>query len=774
MQSGSCAAEQEHQSDSASHLRWTSALDATMTRELAWSEDLPAWARGLILFLLLGYLARSAIIRHRTSLRRSWLTALELIAGLGFTLALARPVWVTSASTAVGPRVAVLVDTSHRMRVGSGASTRADLAAHALKALETHFSGTRVSLFEFGRSTLRIKPSPGTVSRTRAPDEMRGTSDLSGALEQLESELGEKPGAIVVISDGRFSRPSAEAASDSFRLPRALRGTPLHVIDVGGKAPKDVSIVAVQSTGNAVAHQSFSLDVAVGCFGGISCSSLPVVVREHRKGDRPITIASGEVEWNHGELSNMSFSVTIERAGSHVLEVTVASPSGDEVPENDTRFVTLHVTRERLRLLHVAGRPTYDVRAMRQWLKSDSSVDLVSFFILRTDDDDTNTSEDSELALIPFPVDELFDEHLPSFDAVVLADIDADRYRVSRYLANLARYVETGGGLILVGGPSAFAGGGYADSPIERILPVTLARSGRPFDTLDFVPRATDVGNSTAILAPLRSVLGGGLPTMAGANSFGLARDKAVVLWEHPSRNALPIGTGSVSGSMPVLAVSEVGDGRVVALGVDGTHRLAFGPEAVRTAGRAYGALWDGLLGWVIRDPRFESTHGELLGECVAGSPARLRVALSGRVSGDLDVEVEQLGPGAEKRRRVTLQLKDQASVDVELGALDPGVYSAAIRLRNEPETRLDFACEAGGESLSDTRPDSERLQNLADTNNGRRVEPGRIGDLPVPPADEIHGARYARPILSNWIWSLLAACSIACHWFVRRSFGLR
>lgn len=748
-------------------------MDPAMTHELAWSEDLPAWARALIVTLLLAYVVRAVIVGRRISPSSYWLTALELLAGLALTLAFARPAWVTSSTTAVGPRVAVLVDKSRRMLVGSGTTTRAELATHALKALEEHFAGARISSFEFGRSTLRPPSPSGAVLGDLAMGD-GASSDLSVALEQLEAELGESPGAIVVISDGRFIRPTAEANVDAFRVPRALRGTPLHTIDVGGDALRDVSIVAVHSTGNAVAHQPFILDVVVGCFGGIACSRLPLIVREHRKGGAPITIASGDAEWSGDEVTQVSFSVTLERAGSHVLEVAIASPPGDEVPENDVRFVTFQVARERLRLLHVAGRPTYDVRAMRQWLKSDSSVDLVSFFILRTDDDDTNTSEDSELALIPFPVDELFDEHLPSFDAVVLADIDAERYRVSRYLANLARYVETGGGLILVGGPSAFAGGGYADSPIERVLPVTLARSGRPFDTLEFVPRATDVGNSTAILAPLRSAIDGGLPAMTGANSFGAARDKAVVLWDHPSRNALPIGTGSVSGSMPVLAVSEVGDGRVVALAVDGTHRLAFGPEAVRTAGRAYGALWDGLLGWVIRDPRFESTHGEILGECVAGAPAWIRVTLSGRVTGDLNVELERLVSSSEKARNVKLRLDDQASVDVELGSLEAGVYSAAVRLRKEPETRLDFACEAGGQSLADTRPDSERLQRLADANDGKRVEPTNIRALPVPPTNEIHGVRNTRALLSNWIWSLVAACSIACHWFARRFSGLR
>ena len=95
------------------------------------------------------------------------------------------------------------------------------------------------------------------------------------------------------------------------------------------------------------------------------------------------------------------------------------------------------MTRDRLRLLHVAGRPTYDVRALRMWLKSDESIDLVAFFILRTDEDNTETTDDSELALIPFPVDELFTEHLPSFDAVILQDIDAVTYKLARHLPAL-------------------------------------------------------------------------------------------------------------------------------------------------------------------------------------------------------------------------------------------------------------------------------------------------------------------------------------------------
>src|SRR5204862_997075 len=101
------------------------------------------------------------------------------------------------------------------------------------------------------------------------------------------------------------------------------------------------------------------------------------------------------------------------------------------------------------------------------------SVDVVAFFILRTPSDDVMASQD-ELALIPFPVDELFSEHLPSFDAVVLQDFNAEPYGLSKHLKSLARYVDKGGGLIMVGGPDAFGPGHYGGTKLAEVLPVEI------------------------------------------------------------------------------------------------------------------------------------------------------------------------------------------------------------------------------------------------------------------------------------------------------------
>src|SRR5207237_1339074 len=125
-------------------------------------------------------------------------------------------------------------------------------------------------------------------------------------------------------------------------------------------------------------------------------------------------------------------------------------------------------------------------------------------------------------------------------------------------------------------------------------------------DTGGFVPRWTQQGRAAPMLAPLRALLGDELPTMPGANVLGDVRPGGVVLWTHPTRTT-PKGA-----PMPVLALGDQGNGRALALGVDGGWLLQFSAFGARTGGRGHGALWDGLLGWLMRDPRFEPAQMEV------------------------------------------------------------------------------------------------------------------------------------------------------------------
>jgi len=688
----------------------------------------------------------------------TFVLALLLLAG-----AVLRPARVATRGVRVGAKVVVLVDQSRRLLLPSDGRTRRELGLEAARAAAKHFAAGRVSLFGFGAGELRPLVVEEALAHPSA-SELSDETDLSSALSALAQEPGERPKAVIVVSDGRFSRPTANLDDAAVRELSSSLGARIDTVRITDQAPRDASIRAIRTAGATVAHQPLALTIEIACSGGLSCGDVPVTARELRHGVEPFVLATGVAKVT-GDSATVELSITLERAGARLVEVSIEPPEGDTIPENNTRILTFGVTRDRLRLLHVAGRPTYDVRALRMWLKSDESIDLVAFFILRTDEDNTETTDDSELALIPFPVDELFTEHLPSFDAVILQDIDAVTYKLARHLPALESYVRSGGGLIMVGGPSAFAGGGYAHSPLERVLPVELRTDERPFDTADFVPRYTEAGRSAPVLHGLTELFGDDLPTMSGSNTLGPARPGSIVLWEHPERRAGP-------GAMPVLALGEAGDGRSIALGLDGTHALAFSEFAERAAGRAYGALWDGLVGWLMRDPRYEALRLELGGPCIAGLPASLRLIRLPGAEGDVTLELERLGQNSSKISK-SIKAPPPGPLEIDVGALEAGGYSARARVGAAPPTRFDFACERGGAAWSDSRPDPDRLRKIAKASGGQSVTRANIDDLAVPDPIEVAAERSSTELFPPWVWTLGAALALGAHWYARRRQGL-
>src|SRR5207302_2660555 len=145
--------------------------------------------------------------------------------------------------------------------------------------------------------------------------------------------------------------------------------------------------------------------------------------------------------------------------------------------QNNSRAFVLKLIRAPASALLVVGRPSWDVRFLRQLLKRDPNVDLISFFILRTPGDDPHSSQD-ELSLIPFPTQEIFQEQLKTFDVVVFQNFNHRPYRMSQYLDGIATYVREGGAFAMIGGDQSFSAGDYAGTPIEVVHPVTLLPFG--------------------------------------------------------------------------------------------------------------------------------------------------------------------------------------------------------------------------------------------------------------------------------------------------------
>lgn len=765
-----------------------------MTSSFAASGDLSTSyqiAAGALVLLSLILLAVE--LRRSRSARVSVFVS-GVVAALALLCAVLRPVAIQGKGTFVGPRVVVLVDGSRSidLPVSSG-KTRRDEAIRALEELEKRGAEVRFSSLAFGKGTPvplggrsngpgaappSLEGKLGTALRTARP---MPHSDLVGAIEAVSRAADERPAAIVVLSDGRLDRPTAVQPGETIRASLGALDVPLHTVALATEAPTDASVRLVRAAGAAVAHQPLSLQVEVGCTGQLDCTAIPVRLRELREAGEPTELASGTASAASG-TATLEFEVTLDRAGVRIVEVDIQAPSGDAVPDNDTRYVAIDVARDRVRVLHVAGRPTYDVRALRMWLKADASVDVVAFFILRDTVSDDVVAPQDELALIPFPVDELFNQHLPSFDAVVLQDFNALPYGLSKHLKSLARYVDKGGGLIMVGGPEAFVPGNYASTPLASVLPVAL--DGTPkaegVDVSSFVPRLTEAGRVAPVFGLLHELIGEQWPEMPGANIVGDARSGTTVLLEHPTRQT-PSGA-----PMPILALGEYGSGRTISLAVDGSHRLLFSNFAENSAGRAHGAFWDGLLGWLMRDPRFEPAVVELPDGCLVGEETTLVLRPLPGQTGEAKIFIRKLG-SPDVVRTISVHLDGTGQpVELKAGKLEAGGYSATVEItpaedatsggdeaRRGPTTRRDFACERGGDEWADTRPDPERLQLIAAATGGRAVTVDGIGGLPLPEATQIAIERRVSPILPPWGWTLAAALFGGAHWVIRRRGGL-
>ncbi len=744
-----------------------------MTRTIEASTDLGRGA--LVVACVLAALSLALLVYELVKARKPRRVALPIaltgVAGVVALLcAVLRPAKVESDGTAVGPRVVVLVDASRSIDLPGDDATRRETVAKVLKELGARAKDVREVVLTFGVGAAKAIPkgatSSGAFDVAPAPH-----SDLYAALESVARAADEHPSAIIVVSDGRVDRPTA---IDS-RAALGLEGLeiPVHAVALTEKIPKDASIRSVATAGAAVAHQPFSLRVEVGCAGGMTCGSIPVVVRELRDREEPDVLAKGAATVVDGS-GVVELPITLHRAGPRVVEVAIDSSSVDDVPDNDRRFITLDVARDRVRVLHVAGRPTYDVRALRMWLKADESVDVVAFFILRTQTDSVGAPP-SELALIPFPVDELFSVHLPSFDAVVLQDFNADLYGLTKHLGSLARYVKDGGGLIMVGGPDAFGPGKYADSPLADVLPVTLTRDleepDAGVDLAWFTPTLTPAGRVAPVLGPLREIIGETFPDMPGTNVVGPARPGATVLLTHPRLKA-------GGAPMPVLALGESGTGRTIALTVDGSHKLLFSSFAAAAAGRAHGALWDGLLGWLMRDPRFESTVVDLPNGCIADTRTELDLRPLPGTKGEAHVTITKLGSKKVVFEGRKALVDGDGATPFDVDPLGPGGYSASVEIIEQggaagPVTRRDFACEKGGDEWADSRPDPARLRAIADATGGKLVRPGDVDAIPLPRATVVSSQRKVEPVLPPWAWTLAASALVGVHWIARRRSGL-
>ena len=369
-------------------------------------------------------------------------------------LALLNPSLKTEERQAQADIVIVVVDRSSSQALSDRAAQTEEALAHV---------------------TTQLADRPGTEMRLVEVEDAAGPggSEVMTALAQALSETAQdRIAGAIVISDGQIHDPEFAP-----KLP-----APLHLLLTGRPRDWDRRLLVKNAPGFAILGEPITLTLLVEDQGAAP---------EAAFADLILSVDGGpEQRYQIPVNREVDVDVSLGHGGMNILQFSTPDLKGELTDRNNAAVVQINALRDRLRVLLVSGVPHPGERTWRNLLKSDSSVDLVHFTILRPPEKQDGVPV-TELSLIAFPTRELFLEKIGEFGLIVF-----DRYKrrgllPAEYFESIANYVRQGGAVLVAAGPDYAGANSLYRSPLGAILP------GRPTSRVfeePIVPKVTEFG----------------------------------------------------------------------------------------------------------------------------------------------------------------------------------------------------------------------------------------------------------------------------------------
>jgi hypothetical protein len=664
---------------------------------------IPVWALAL-LALVVGMAVVAAVVRRARG--AVW----RVLAFAVMLLWLAGPRLVEETREALSDIGLLVVDQTASMQIGG----RAALAQAARQSIEAQAA----KLPDLELRTITV-PESGT--------------DGTHLFAAIDRALGDIPrgrlAGVVAVTDGQVHDIP----------PTMPGGAPLNVLIPARGEETDRRVRVVEAPGYGIVGKSVPLRVAVEDMGAVHQGGVArLTIRRDGEPPQVQSVPVGPVQ---------TIDIPITRAGPTVVELAAEKLPGEVSLLNNRAVVEINGVRDRLRVLLVSGEPHAGERTWRRLLKADPAVDLVHFTILRPPEKDDLTPL-NELALIAFPVRELFQVKIKEFDLIILDRFQNRGILPGIYLRNIADYVREGGALLMSVGPEFSGASSLAQTPLGAILPARPMTGG-------------DSGVADGPFRPMVSPLGLRHPVTEGLTGW---QPPAPPAWGEWYRHVLVgdvqgqtvLTAPSANGDDPLLVLDHVGEGRVALLLSDQIWLWSRGHEG----GGPQAELLRRVAHWLMKEPELE--ENALTAEIRNG-----HLSIERRTTDETSVPttVTVTDPDGGKRQQV-LTADGPGRGVANLSADVPGVWQVT------DGTRTAYAASGAANPLeiADLRATATRLLPLVHASMGgvhwldpagaptlRRTEAGREASG----ADWIGLRRNhdhlvtgiaARPLLPPWI----------------------
>ncbi len=623
-----------------------------------------------------------AIAFWRRARGASW----RLIACAALVAALANPSAVQEDRKYLNDVAVVVVDDSESQNI----APRREQTAAALAEVEK-----------------RIKAIPGLELRVVHAGNEPASEAADGGGTRLFSVLAKaiadlpasRVAGAVFISDGQVHDVPADADALGFRAP-------VHLLLTGLPDEADLRLVMVSAPSFGIVDKDVAFKLRVEDEAAPPGSLARINIMKDGKPLLPAEVAIGQ---------DVPFNFTIDHGGQNIFEFSVEPGKKELSLANNSAIAIVNGVRDRLKVLLISGEPHAGERAWRSLLKSDPSVDLVHFTILRPPEKQDGTPI-NELSLIAFPVRELFELRLKDFDLVIF-----DRYRREgvlprAYFDNIANYVEQGGALLDSAGPAFSTTYSLYRSPLGRVLPAEPTG-----DVLEqgFRPELTGLGRRHPVTAGLE---GAGAPGRAPSWGRWFRQIDAI-----PRQ-----GTVVMSGvdDRPLLVLNRVGKGRTAEILSDEIWLWSRGFEG----GGPQAELLRRVAHWLMKEPELEEE--DLRASVNEGRLDVLRRSLSSKPA-----TVEVTAPSGKKAE---LKLADQGD-GRQTGSL-PVNETGLYRLSDGEHLAFAASGPLNPLELADLRSTPDKMRPIVQATGGRifRLAGGRLPEVRmVSPGHSAGGSNW-------------------------------
>jgi hypothetical protein len=652
----------------------------------------------------------------------------------------ARGVWWRAASFAL-----VLLALANPRLVEESRETRPDIALLLVDRSESAELGDRAAQIEAARREVAARADRLPDLELRTVEVPEGGNQGTRLFSAAERALAEIPRArlagVIALTDGQAHDIPAAAPFDA----------PFHALLPGRAGETDRRLRIIEAPGFGIVGREVEIRVAVDELGvprATGAARLTI-----RRDGEPARSESVPVGRDH------RIAVPIRRGGPTVVEIEAEARPGEVSPRNNRQVVTINGVRDRLRVLLVSGEPHAGERTWRRLLKADPNVDLVHFTILRPPEKDDLTPL-SELALIAFPVRELFQVKLREFDLIVFDRFSNRGILPVTYLRNIADYVRGGGALLMSTGPEYSGPVSLALTPLGQVLPARPAGRANIVAEGAFRPRVSALGFRHPVTEGLI-----GANTAEAEPQWGR--------WYRQLRAEPRSGNVVMEGAegAPLLVLDRVGEGRVALLLSDHIWLWSRGHDG----GGPQQELLRRVAHWLMRETELEEE--DLTARIEAGRLTVTRRSLDDGAPPEFavtapDGTVTRARPEEAGGGRATLTLP----------ATQPGVWQAS------DGRRVAFAASAAANPLeiADLRADPGPLRPLLEGTGGvaRFMGAGTAPVLPelrrVAPGRDVAGAGWiglrrngdhtvtgisALPLLPPWLALALVLGAAVAAW---------